>query len=84
MDELILKLKKRFPLSKRIIVKRVAMRDYGSTSLSNNTITICIKKGSPNPAEILAHEWAHAVIFDREGDHHPRWGKVYAECYQLI
>ena len=61
------------------------MHDAGSTSINGaeTQITICIKKGAANQGEILAHEWAHALEFDRFGNHSKAWGEFYSGTYTL-
>lgn len=37
-------------------------------------------------AEVLAHEWAHLLVWDAvdTSDHGPIWGVAYARCYRIL
>lgn len=86
MDELILELKGAFPIKKKLVIRRVVMHDFGSTSFNGKQITICICKGAVNQKETLVHEFAHALEYDKYGDssHGTRWSRFYAKTYSLM
>ncbi len=85
-DDWILKLKKHFPIKRKLVVRVIEMKDHGATTIndSETQITICIKKGSANQIETLAHEWAHAMEYDRDGNHSKLWGRFYSQTFSLM
>lgn len=80
-------LKERMPPKRRIVVRRIPMQDYGSTSLNTleTVITVCIRAADSLTVqmETLIHEWGHVLEYDRYGNHSDRWGKGHAEAYSV-
>ena len=75
-----------------VSVRRVAMGegDYGDCTLRGKRFAIRVSRtASPHEALlVLAHEWAHALVWDLQGpreDHHEEhWGLAYSRCYRAV
>ena len=88
--QLLAALKQTMPIThNRLVVRRCSMRDYGRTTLSGRgTITITVNKQLSHIMQLdtLAHEWAHAVLFDTNSadeQHGSDWGRCYAKAYRV-
>ncbi len=75
-------LRTHFPVNRKVIVRRVKLKIWGSTVFGENQITISINKDSRDPVEILIHEWAH--IRCNGVRHCACWGREYAKIYTKI
>lgn len=82
---LLQELKEDLPLQRRIKLRVIPMEAHGSCSLSTNeqTITICLKRGDKPTVQTdsLIHEYAHAMEYDKHGNHSQSWGKYHSEVY---
>jgi hypothetical protein len=79
------RLRKAFPTKRRLIIRRVYMQAFGCTNLTDDeqTITITIRATDSIETQIdtLVHEYAHALEYDKWGNHSDRWGKLHAAVY---
>jgi len=78
-------LREAVPLENKVVIRRVAMGDEGSTSMSDRrTITICIRKDAPiaTQIDILIHEWGHAYEYDKTRNHGETWGRGMSKAYE--
>lgn len=74
------------PVTRRLVVHRVPMlKNHGTTSLPESEKTITISVNSTDDETVqrdsLVHEWAHAMEFDKTGNHGPVWGKFSSQTY---
>lgn len=79
-------LRRCFPTKTKLVIRFVDMESEGSTSYSVKQITICINKKRSKQVrrEILVHEYAHALEYDRHGEHSIYWGKLYAKVFHAM
>lgn len=79
-------LRREFPLSKRVRVRQMKMKDQGETEYLNHCFEITIqKKQCLNlRMDTLLHEWAHALTwFGNDADPHgSEWGLAHARLYR--
>ena len=79
-------LRDRFPVKRKLVIRRVKLNDHGSTSINGAetciTISVNIADELHVQIETLAHEFAHALEYDKWGNHTDRWGKLYADVYK--
>ena len=78
-------LRTKFPTRKRLVVKRVCMKDDGKTTESDRgKITVTINRDMTVQQQIdtLIHEWGHVIEFDAWEPHGKRWGEGMAKAYQ--
>lgn len=80
-------LKKNIKLDHGITVRRIRMpRGYdGDCRLTDKGFLIRIEKSFPEhfAIDILLHEYAHALAWDKESDvHGPTWGRAYSTVYR--
>jgi hypothetical protein len=84
------KLRQAFPISRRVVLTVGACDDGNAaeTWMDGETIRIAIDDTLDPAAQLhfLAHEWAHARIFDRYGKqcerHTNEWCKEFAAIYR--
>lgn len=84
-ERFVIHLKRTVPLKHRVVVRRVDMKDDGSTSMSDSgLITVCIRKRDPRHRQLdtLVHEWGHAWEYDQIGNHGKGWGIGMAKAYE--
>lgn len=84
-------LSKEFPIQRRVVVSidDDLGEDAGACELSGQTIVISIAPMSDlEQSHTLAHEWAHARIFDKHGKqrnrHTREWVAEYARIYRRL
>lgn len=82
-------LKKNLPIHNKITIRRTKMPKSldGDCKCINNVFIIRIDKDLPEfyAIEVLTHELAHAIAWDKEGDvHGPHWGKAYSLVYRKL
>lgn len=78
-------LKVEAPTKNRVAVRRVAMEDDGSTSMSDKRrITVCINRDHPvhRQLDTLVHEWGHVIEYDKIGNHGKGWGIGHSKAYE--
>ena len=71
-----------------ISIRRIKLRDTldGQCEFRNDRFIIKINKKLPEnySVDVLLHEFAHAVAWDKDADvHGPNWGKAYSKVYRL-
>lgn len=81
-------LKKELPIGK-VTVRRVPLKGIlGSCIKSGKQFVIKISsdKDFDFSIEILIHEWAHALSWDKPGslNHSSAWGIAYAKCFHAL
>ena len=83
------KLAKDFPIRRRVVVISEATDDgsMGECWMEGDSILINLAPAvQDEQAHTLAHEWAHAIIFDRNGKlstrHTVEWAREFAKIYQ--
>ena len=85
-DQLIDHLRAQHEWRRRLVVRRVAMRDDGSCNVSDSDtqITISVRRGMnwSQTKDTLIHEFAHAEELDRWRPHGAAWGKLHAKYYE--
>ena len=81
-------LRKNFPVSASVEVKRLLMKDnlLGLTCFSGRYFKIRINSSqcSEIQYDVLLHEWAHVCAIDRAHNHDATWGTIYADIYNTI
>jgi len=78
-------LKERVPTKRKVAVHRIAMKDDGSTGLSDcGRITVSISRKLPvhRQLDTLVHEWGHVLEFDKHGNHGREWGIGQSKAYE--
>jgi len=78
-------LKKKAPAKRKVTIRRVTMKDDGSTSLSDNgRITVCVNASLPvhRQLDTLVHEWGHVLEYDKTGLHGREWGIGCSKAYE--
>ena len=71
-----------------VSILRVKLRDTldGQCELKDDKFIIKINRKLPEnySVDVLLHEIAHAVAWDKDTDvHGPNWGKAYSKVYRL-
>jgi predicted SprT family Zn-dependent metalloprotease len=59
----------------------------GDCQFNKGKFIVRIEKQLPEfyAIEVLAHELAHVLAWDKEGDvHGPHWGKAYSQVYRKL
>ncbi len=78
-------LRREHPLSKRVRVRQLDIKDQGSCDYINHRFEIEVKKQCLNlRIDTLLHEWSHAMTwFGNDADPHgSEWGMMYARLYR--
>jgi hypothetical protein len=84
---------KKLPTKRHVILEYRNCGDYGICEVentNNSLITIIINNhlGILMQLEILIHEYAHALAFDKtmdnKNDHNSEWGRKYALVYRIF
>ena len=79
-------LRREHPLTKRVRVRRIKMKDQGDTDYVNHCLEINILKTQCLclRMDALLHEWAHASTWfgNDEDPHGSEWGLMYAKLYR--
>ena len=79
-------LKKSLPADLPVKIRRVIMpKDaWGDCSLEGDYYLIRVEKNVPDylAIDILMHEYAHALSWNKQDDHSNSWGIAYAKIYR--
>lgn len=79
-------LRGQFHISRKLVIRRIKMSDHGSTAINSaeSRITISINRDDDEGVQwdTLVHEYAHALEYDKEGNHTEQWGRIYSKCYR--
>jgi hypothetical protein len=79
----LLLLENELPLEYEVELDLSEMEDWGETDWDGEGFVMHIHPEAE--AEVIAHEYAHAMTWDVPGDPHgPVWGVAYSQCYQLL
>ena len=80
-------LRKNFPVSASVEVKRLPMRGkLGRTRLWKKYYRILINSSQSDETQYdtILHEWAHVCAIDRAHSHDAAWGVIYADIYDTV
>ena len=83
-------LKEKCPADMPVNVRRLKIPDdrFGDCAQYDDhyLIRICRNLEEEQAIEILLHEWAHALSWDKCSveDHSNEWGKAYSRCYRIF
>ena len=83
-------LKEKCPADMPVIVRRMKVpKDrYGDCSKKEDcyVIRICREISEQQAIDILIHEWAHAISWDKcsSENHCNQWGKAYSRVYRIF
>ena len=81
-------MKAELPTRRRLVVRRRAMNDHGSTEISSTlrTITVSIRKQDPLhiQKDTLVHEYGHVLELDAWEPHGEPWSKFQAKAYRAF
>ena len=74
------KLREKFPVDSKIVVRYKKACDPGTTMFDGETYTLIIANQGTLQAQIdsLLHEWAHVVAIEKARKHCAAWGECYA------
>lgn len=76
-------------VEKPLVIRRVKLKSSldGQCELKNDSFHIKINRilSENYSIDVMIHEVAHAVAWDKDNDiHGPNWGKAYSKVYRLF